>query len=232
MLEWIEQTNLPEYDDTVLLGTQGSGPLCLLTRTKVEKMADMKGVQVRAGNILARTIEAWGGTPVTLDTSEVYEAMRTGLIDGYFSFFSACSILNLDEIASYNLITNLSNQPFIYVMNKDTFNKMPKSQQDMFMKAVREVWAEYTCVYNERDYETNQRCIDYYNNTETIFLEPGTPEHTEFKQAGETLMAEYIAELDAKGLDGTGNLKLIRELCEKYNEQATWEDFKAHFDYD
>jgi TRAP-type C4-dicarboxylate transport system substrate-binding protein len=231
MLDWINTTQPAEYQDTVLLGTQASGPLTLCSTRKVTTLADMQGLQVRSGNVLARTIEAWGGTPVTMDTSEVYEGLRSGLIDGYFSFFSACSILNLDEIVDYNLITNLSSQSFIYVMNKDTFNKMPESQQEVFQQAVMDVWEEYTCVYVEQLYQSDERCIEYYNNTETTFLDPGTPEYEEFKAAGEKLMDGYIAQLDEQGLDGTGNLEVIRELADKYNQETSWEEYKSYFDH-
>jgi hypothetical protein len=94
-----------------------------------------------------------------------------------------------------------------------------------------DVWEEYTCVYVEQLYQSDERCIEYYNNTETTFLDPGTPEYEEFKAAGEKLMDGYIAQLDEQGLDGTGNLEVIRELADKYNQETSWEEYKSYFDH-
>jgi len=223
--EYLETLQPKELEDVVVLLTQCSGPGSFVTSKKVTKMSDLAGKQIRATSSSAAAVTAYGAVPVTLDIGEVYEALRNGLVDGAYTMFGGAANSNLDEVAKYALITPEYNSGYLFVMNKDVFNSMPQSQQEAFMEACEEAFNEYTVYYQEEGLTTDPSCVRAIQNMEINFLEGEALE--EFRQAGANLMEEYAKSLDAKGLEGTKAMNLLRELADKYNKEYTWEEYKA-----
>ncbi|WP_413700298.1 TRAP transporter substrate-binding protein DctP [Psychromonas sp. KJ10-10] len=56
----------------------------LLSKKKVEKPADLKGVKVRVqhSRLMVATVEAMGGVPAPMSLSDVYPGLSQGVIDG------------------------------------------------------------------------------------------------------------------------------------------------------
>ena len=229
--EFLKQFQPKELDDVVLLYATCSGPSSFYTIEPVHTMADIKGKQiVTTGAILAETLSAWGAIPVTLDTADVYEAMRNGLCFGKYGMFGAAAFSNLDDVASYAAILPVSNYGFITVMNKNTFNSMPPSQQEAFMEAVDETFREVTIEYQDKGLHVD-RVVECIKNTkEIVFIEGEVLE--EFNKACIYMTDEYVKKLDEMGLDGTGAMQLLMELTEKYNKEYSWEEYKAYYNID
>ena len=81
-------------------------------------------MQVRTTSTSAEAIAAYGATPSSMEISEVYEALRSGLVDGCYTMFGAGAVLALQEVGSYALITPFYSTVYTYCMNKDTWNSM------------------------------------------------------------------------------------------------------------
>lgn len=224
--EWARTSGAAEMEDAVFLMGVGSGPYCIFTKEPITDISDLQGKQIRAGGVNAELISSYGATPVTMDISEVYEAMRSGLIDGLYTNYGACAFQNLEEVGTYALVTPLSSNPSFYAMNKDVFNSMPASQQEAFMQACRDTFEQVTTKYQDAGLMVD-RVITFASKTDRTYLEGEMLD--EFEQAGGYLMDELAAELDAQGVDGTGTVAMVRELADKYNELMTWEDYKACF---
>jgi TRAP-type C4-dicarboxylate transport system substrate-binding protein len=225
MQEWVESTKPAEYDNVVFLQSQGNGAPCFFTKQKISKLSDLKGKQIRATSVLAKTVETFGAVPVTMETSEVYEAMRSGLVDGMYNNFGAAAFLNLEEVGGFALITPLGSISYAHVMNKDVFNSMPKSQQEAFMRANNEAFVE-NLLWQENTYLT-ERTRTCAGKVDLVFLE-GAPLE-EFKKACASLLDDYVKKLDTQGLDGTGQMKKIQEIADKYNAEFSWENYKSYY---
>lgn len=224
--EWATTSGAAEMQDVVVLMGVGSGPYCIFTKEPITSINDLAGKQIRAGGVNADLISAYGATPVTMDISEVYEAMRSGLIDGLYTNYGACAYQNLEEVGTYALVTPLSSNPSFFAMNKDVFNSMPASQQEAFMKACNDTFEQVTAKYQDGGF-FGERVVTFASKTDRTYLEGAMLD--EFAQAGAYLMDELAAELDADGLDGTGTVATVRALAEKYNALMTWDDYKACF---
>ena len=64
---WIQQEKPAEYDNIVVLMTQATGPMALVTKDPVKTVEDVAGKQYRADGVIGETVGAWGGIPVSLD---------------------------------------------------------------------------------------------------------------------------------------------------------------------
>lgn len=224
--DWGKTTDAAEMDGFVLLMGIGSAGYCIFTNFPITSLADLAGKQIRAGGVNAELIAAYGATPVTMDISEVYDAMRSSLIDGLYTNYGACAYQNMEEVGKYAMLTPLSMNPSMYIMNQERFDSMPPAQQEAFMKAADETFEEVTTKYQDEGF-FEDRVVEFASKTDRYYLEGDML--AEFQEAGASLMDELVADLDAQGLDGTGEYNKIVALADKYNEVMTWDDYKTCF---
>jgi len=114
-----------EYAQTKLLGLWANNPSVLITREKaVRSLADMQGMKIRTPNpVMAELVKAWGGVPVSMPTTETYNAMNTGVIDAVMIGPSGIRSYKLNETAKY-VTTNIPSalDSFYLLMNKSSWD--------------------------------------------------------------------------------------------------------------
>ncbi len=114
----------PEYRRAQLVALWSSAPNILFTRAKpVRSPADMAGMKVRVPSRNAGLqVEAWGGSPVSMPVSEIYNALQTGVIDAAMIDATAVGAFKLGEVATY-ITTGMdsTNSPFFILMNRDAY---------------------------------------------------------------------------------------------------------------
>lgn len=213
-----------EYEGYVPWMWQSSGPSCLFTNFPVTSLSDISGMQLAAvGSVNAEILEAWGAIPVTLDTSDIYEAMRNGLVSGRIGMYGACAMSNLDEVATDSIIFPMGSYSFIGLMRQDLFDSMPASQQEAFMKAVDATFNDTTIYYQDYGLAGNARVAECYNNVDTIFAEGAVLD--EMTEKCSYMLEDYCAQLTEMGYDGEGAMAKLAELAEKYNQEMTWDEY-------
>ncbi|MES0880895.1 TRAP transporter substrate-binding protein [Roseibium sp. SCP14] len=121
-----------EYDQTKLLGLWANNPSVLVTREKpVRTLADIQGMKIRTPNpVMATLVEAWGGIPVSMPTTDAYNAMNTGVIDAVMIGPSGIRSYKLNETAKYvttNIPTALDS--FYLLMNKSSWDSLSDDQK-------------------------------------------------------------------------------------------------------
>lgn len=214
---WVAE-NTDELSEIVPLTVLGLAPQAVQCKKEITSIDDLKGWVVYGTPVTAEAFSRWGMSVATLDMSEIYEAARNGLIDSTIMTVGAAAALMLDEIYDYCYISHLIGSANAIVINRDVFERMPESQQKVFMELWQEVQAEFVCKYLEDfTYGNDTMSQNYCANVK--YLEE-LPEDMEKKMTGliQDLPEEYAAELDAKGLPGSEALAYYKEVVEKYNE--------------
>ncbi|MGJ8527227.1 TRAP transporter substrate-binding protein [Maritalea sp.] len=116
-----------EYSQTKLLGLWANNPSVLITRDKaVRSVADMQGMKIRTPNpVMAELVKAWGGIPVSMPTTDTYNAMNTGVIDAVMIGPSGIRSYKLNETAKY-VTTNIPSalDSFYLLMNKSSWENL------------------------------------------------------------------------------------------------------------
>jgi TRAP-type C4-dicarboxylate transport system substrate-binding protein len=73
-------------------------------RKGIAKLEDVKGLKIRVGSRVAGQIAvALGAAPITLATSEMYEALQRGTVDGVFAQWTAFQPFKLQEVTFQHL---------------------------------------------------------------------------------------------------------------------------------
>ena len=131
----------PEFRRVKLVSLWSSAPNLLYTRdTPVRSPADIKGLKIRVPSRNAGLqVEAWGGSPVSMPVSEIYNAMQTGVIDGAMIDATATRAFRLGEGANFlTLGMDATNSPFFILMNRDAWDGLSPDEQAAVAEAGRE----------------------------------------------------------------------------------------------
>jgi TRAP-type C4-dicarboxylate transport system substrate-binding protein len=228
--DFLAEVQPAEFDDVVVIQAQCGGPQVFqMGSAPIKAFGDFKGKQIATAGARGKTVAAYGATPVTMDVTEYYESLRSGLVDGVYTMFGAGAFSNLDDVVDYALVSPLQNLVCVFAMNKEVFNSMPPSQQEAFMAACEANYDDYTINYQEEGLLID-RVKEYARALKEIdFIEGDLLE--ECKKANEPILTEYLAVLEDKGFDNPQQyVDLLNGLIDKYNAEYPWDNYKAIFD--
>lgn len=128
------------------------------SKRPIYKLEDLKGLKLRvlpSPNVMA-FFKAVGAIPVHIDWSELWEAMRKGVVDGQenppFFVYSG----KIYEVNPYYSFTNHMNEPGIAVMSKKYYEGLPADIRKMIDTAAKkaEMWQR------EKMLSDNNACLN------------------------------------------------------------------------
>lgn len=125
----------------------------LLCTKPVKTVADMKGLRIRSyGFAYPRLIEALGASPVSIATSEAYEALQRSIIDCTPIGPALARGWKYDEVAKYYIEIPLgASFGHLLAMNLDTYNGMDEATRAVVDQLGRDYLVEYARVLDEDD---------------------------------------------------------------------------------
>ena len=142
-----------EYKGVIVMGFHANGLNHIHTIKKpVKKLEDLKGLVLQSyGKFGTQTTKALGGTPESLLPSEVYDAMAKNVLDGDCLEWEGQFIWHYNELTHYSAQVGMSLFTFVHVMNKKSFEKLPKDLQDIIMGEESLKWFELHGYNFDRD---------------------------------------------------------------------------------
>lgn len=184
----------PEFERVQLVGLWSNAQNVLYTRDKaVRAPADVAGMKIRVPSRNAGlVIEAWGGSPVSMPVSEIYNALQTGVIDAAMIDGTATMAFKLGEVANFLTVgmdTTIS--PFFIIMNRDAFDGLSAEHQ----AAVLKVGQDISVTGNQVQMAEAAKGIAAFGATEGKELITLTPEEA---AAFNTLSAPVVAAVVAE----------------------------------
>ena len=186
---------------------------------EIRKPADFEGLKIR---IPTRTgawiIEALGASPVAMPVPDLPQALSKKVVDGAFIPWEIIPPLKLQELTEYQIEgadkTRVGTTTFQVSMNQDKWNSLPEDIQKIFMDASNEAWwKEVGAIWSASDDFGIKMATDAGNKH--IML---TQEETDaFKAKLEPVVARWVEEVTAQGIDGQGLVDKARELVAKHS---------------
>lgn len=128
----------PEYKRVKLVALWSSAENIIYSATKpIRTIDDIKGMKIRVpSRNTGELVAAWGGTPVSMPVSDIYNALQTGVIDAAMIDGTATKAFRLGEVAKYvTLGMDTTNSPFFIVMNRDAWESMNDEQKAVVEEA-------------------------------------------------------------------------------------------------
>lgn len=206
--ETFEEFAPAELDEVEVMYFHAHGPGLLHTRkTPVHTMEDMKGLKIRATGNSAKVVETLGGTPVAMSMPDSYQSLRKGVVDGGMYPVETNKGWKMGEVVDYMTVTTPAayTTTFFVVMNKAKFEALPQAAKD----AIREVNAEWGLKHGQAWDEADVQGMEFFKAQGNEVIELDEAEAARWKDAVSPMTSGYAAELDEKGLKGTGVLEFI-----------------------
>lgn len=121
--------------NTVLVSTYAIDGFVLLCRKPVTSLNDIKGKRIRTIGAMGRWAKALGGTPVSMTTGDMVEAISRGQLDcilGAMAWLKAYPII--DSVKSIFTLNKGAGTANLLVMNRDAWNELSLSQKKTLIR--------------------------------------------------------------------------------------------------
>jgi len=191
------------------------GPGLLFTRARpVAKLADLKGLKIRATGTSALTVKALGGTPVAMAMPESYQALSRGVVDGSIYPMEANKGWRLAEVNNYGTLCDAVGYTttFFVVMNRDRWNALPPEVK----KAIQQVnqrWITRTGKAWDQADQAGKKFFLAQKGRKLIPLDAA--EAAKWKKAVEPVFQTYVDQVSKRGLDGKAILQAAQQEAAK-----------------
>jgi TRAP-type C4-dicarboxylate transport system substrate-binding protein len=148
---------------------------------------DFEGFRMRTmeNQIQIQTMRALDANPVVLPYAEVYQGIKTGVVDGYFNDRNSFEYLSIYEVAPYFTELPLFSLGLSLAISKTSFDALPTDLQDLVRTVVEEEVPRILDVqwnYNMQEKEWKTALFKEYHKVEdlTPFIEAVQPMYKKF----------------------------------------------------
>lgn len=207
-----------EFADTEVMYFHAHGPGLLHTRKKaVTALKDIKGLKIRSTGTSAQVVTALGGTPVATPMPETYSSLQKGVVDGSMYPLEANKGWKLAEVADYG-VANFSSAyttTFFVVMNKQKWNALADDVKATIGDINREWSAKHGEAWDESDIEG----IRFFLNQGGTLLGQSPKEAALWSAAVESVITDYIAEMEPKGFDPKAVVDYAQEILKEVSKE-------------
>ncbi len=214
---YVEKYAMDEFKDVHLIAVHTHGPGLFHSRTPIEKLADLKNMKIRGGSrVINNMLTSLGAEPIGMPVPAVPEALSRGVIDATTIPWEVTMALKTSELVrnhtEFSGKNGLYTQTFALVMNKDSYDKLPKDLQAIIDgESGIEVAAQFGRAMDAADIVSEKYAADLGNNI-TILDEAET---NRWKQAAQATIDEWI--------DETKNGQMLYDAAKQLVEQYSAE---------
>ncbi len=209
-----------EFKDVKILGTWVHGPGMFHTADPVETPADLEGMKIRGGSRLVnQLLELTGATPVGMPVPAVPEGLSKGVIDGTTIPWEVTAALKIPELVENhtefegNALYTLT---FVLAMNKDKYESLPddlKAVVDANSGLEFSIFAGGTQA--DADGPARELAVEAGNSIFTV------TDTTDWQKAVAPIYANWVADLNEKGIDGQARIDQAQSLMAGQCKGAT-----------
>jgi len=208
-----------EFPGVQVIAVHTHGPGLLHVKGNgVHKLEDMKGLKLRGPTrMINRLLEELGSTPVGMPVPAVPEALSKGVIDGTVIPWEVTAPLKVSELV--NTHTSFSGDRgfyttfFLYVMNKTKYDSLPPDLKKVIDANSGRKTAQWVGRVMDEGDEPGMKIAERRKNT---FIRLDARETQRWKDAAKPVVAEWMREMRAKGVDGEALYQEAQGLVAKY----------------
>jgi len=122
--------------------------LDLISKKPVRTVADWKGLVMMAINPpTAAVCTALGGSPVSIDFPDAYDALAKGTVDAGMYATTQMVEYNFDEVAKYVVPVYMVPTFIVSAINLDVWKSLPKDVQDALLKEHQQMAHDLNALY-------------------------------------------------------------------------------------
>ena len=221
--EYLQKNATREFPGTKVLATWVHDEGYVHTTNKqIKSLEDFRGLKMRAPTRQTNKLLAkLGATPVGMPVSGVADALSKGTIDGYVLPWEVIPAFKLHEMSKFHTQTDpkhpaLYSAGFIFAMNQARYDSLPADLKKVIddnsgaalSRQIGKVW-------DESQAPGRKAAQDRGNTIITLSAE----ETERWVKASAAVADEWVADMNARGMNGAALLKEARELLVKHGRR-------------
>ncbi len=188
-----------------------------MTSKPVRTMADLRGLKLRAPTRMTnKFIAMLGATPVSMPVPQVGDALSRGVIDGAVVPYEVAPAVKIQELVKFHSETDpkeaaLYTSTFVLAMNKAKYDALPADLRKVIDNNSGIALSGFAGkAFLQADVEGKKLTVK--NTTNVI----SSSELALWKKLGDKLAADWVTEMNGKGLNGQQMLDSARSLINKH----------------
>lgn len=188
----------------------------LFTNTKVEQVADLEGMHIRATTgVAADILTAWGASPLLMGPEEIYQSMELNILQGMVFEWSGFDVYHLSEMAGYCVDLPITCGVFLTVMNRESYNALPAEYQAVIDEiwGARDVSLELAQSFLEDAAAARARNVRENDVTVIRLTWQAT---AEFQDVADDYIDAWVGRMTTDRFDAEAYLALLLALKEQY----------------
>ncbi|MDN3921449.1 TRAP transporter substrate-binding protein [Roseateles violae] len=216
--DYVQQHAQNEFKDVKPLAfhVHGDGVFHMAGKP-VRTMADLRGLKLRAPTRLTnKYIAMLGATPVSMPVPQVGDALSKGVIDGAVVPYEVVPSVKLQELAKFHSEIDPAEpafytSTFIFAMNKAKYESLPADLKKVIdNNSGQALSGQIGRAFLQADREGKALVP-----AASVNVIPAS-ELAAWKALGNKLAADWVKEMDGKGLNGTKLLEDAKALIAKH----------------
>jgi TRAP-type C4-dicarboxylate transport system substrate-binding protein len=192
---------LDEYKGLKVLTVFTHGPGGIYNNKRpIRSVQDLQGLKFRVGGGMVNEIgKALGANVTVKPATESYELLSTGVMDGVFFPAESIASFKLEKLLRYrtDFPGGLYNTSFAFVMNADTWRRIPKADQEIIARLSGEQVAR---MFGRGWDEADARGVAAMNEAGVQMLQADKSMVEDVRKRTAPLEQKWIAEAKAAGL--------------------------------
>ncbi|MCD7852798.1 MAG: TRAP transporter substrate-binding protein [Oscillospiraceae bacterium] len=204
-----------EYEDYKVIMLYAGPNNIICTNTPVSTADDMRGLKLRAAAGTATDMcSGWNATPINMSSSELYQSMEKGVIDGYIIDFTGVNSWSLYEVTNYYTALPFFTQSWSVLMNKDVYESLPEDLQAIIDEYSTRDWSIGFGEVNEE--EANEAWETAENEYGSTIIVPEGDDLATFQPAADAYVQNWISSITTDTFDGQAFYDEALALGEQY----------------
>ena len=205
-----------EHKGVTLAGLSSHGPAVIQTKTPLTGLGDLKGLKIRVpGGVGSKVGKALGVVAVKLPAPKVYEALSSGVADGIFMPMETQKSFRLKEVVPHVTIMpgGLYYGSFAYLLNTDFLNSLSEKDRQAIMSVSGE---KLTRLAGETWDNADKTGLADAKAAGSTVTTASAAVHAEYLELMAPVEADWVAQMNAAGIDGKAALAELRSIARSY----------------
>lgn len=218
--EYCEMHCQDDFAGMKVIAWHTHGPGMFHSSRPIDALEDMNGLKIRGGSrVINLMLEALGAEPIGMPVPAVPESLSRGVIDATTIPWEVTPSLRVADLVNnhtdFSGENGLYTQTFIFAMNQASYDNLPDDLKEIIdNNSGIETAAMMGRVMDEGDEVGLRIAQENDNNIVTLDEE----ETQRWIDTASPLIDQWIAEMEASGLDAEALVEEARELIARHSE--------------
>jgi TRAP-type transport system periplasmic protein len=198
----------------------------------VKTLEDMKGLKLRGTGRLGDIVKALGATPIPIETPDLYDSLKRGVIEGALLPLETLKGFKTGEVLKYVTASWKVGSAYCFyvLMNKQKWDSLPPDVQKVIDEYSREFTEQWAVAWNNIDIGGR----DFFIAQGGQIVPISDTESARWIKAAEPVIEDYKKDLISKGHkagDIDGWLSFVRERIEYWKGQEKTQKIPTSYQY-